>query len=78
MTSIRFMIVLNTVQFNLGFTIDAFIGNKSQADYLKDLQAKYPTCDALQSAYPDNLSAQSIGKQAGFRSWFKELFNFAK
>ena len=69
---------LNCVHYNIGLTIDAFIGNKSQSDYLKDLQAKYPTCEALQSAYPDNLSAQSTGKQAGFWAWFKELFNFAK
>lgn len=55
--------------------LDAFIGDKSQADYLKELQAKYPTCDALQSAYPDSSKAQSTDKPTGFWQWFKQIFS---
>ena len=39
MTSIRFMIVLNTVQFNLGFTIDEMnIEHDEMEEYADDAQ----------------------------------------
>ena len=43
MTSIRFMIVLNTVQFNLGFTIYGAYQYDAKMD---DADSKLETCDA--------------------------------
>lgn len=50
--------------------LDGFVGDKSQADYLAQLQAKYPTCEMLYAAFSD---AQSVS-QKGFWHWLKQLF----
>uniref|UniRef100_UPI0034504AB9 hypothetical protein n=1 Tax=Psychrobacter sp. TaxID=56811 RepID=UPI0034504AB9 len=54
--------------------LDGFIGDKSQADYLAELQVQYPTCGALQGAFPDGESTQHNSKGTGFWNWLKRLF----
>lgn len=56
--------------------LDGTLGDKSQTEYLAEIQAKYPTCEALYKAYPDSIaSKQSAVKQTGFWHWLKQLFN---
>ena len=56
--------------------LDGTLGDKSQTEYLAEIQAKYPTCEALYKAYPDSIaSKQSAMKQTGFWHWLKQLFN---
>lgn len=63
------------VSANTGI-LDAFLGDKSQVDYLKELQVKYPTCETLYQAFPDNVNSQITTKSQPFSvlQWLKNLF----
>ena len=56
--------------------LDGFVGEKSQADYLADLQAKYPTCETLDAAFMNNQPSQSSfnPNHKRFWQWFKGFF----
>ena len=52
--------------------LDGFIGDKDQADYLAELQAKYPTCEALNAAFTAGQSTQIDSKKpTGIWQWLK-------